>query len=215
MIQYVWERCREAEGINRVVVATEDERILAVCEKFGAEAEMTRKDHATGTDRVAEVSGRHGEFDAVLNVQGDEPGISPLTISAVAAALGDKRNDIATAVTPMDNVEEIGNPNIVKAVLGKDGKALYFSRAAIPYHRDGNPATCPIFYRHQGIYGFQRDVLLRLMALPESRLERAESLEQLRWLEAGYRIHCVEVKQASVGIDSPEDLRRFEQSMNS
>ncbi|MDD5088798.1 MAG: 3-deoxy-manno-octulosonate cytidylyltransferase, partial [bacterium] len=160
-------------------------------------------DHASGTDRVAEIARRHGEFDVVLNVQGDEPAIAPRTISAVAHAFLENGREIVTAVSPLEDDGERGNPNVVKAVLAQGGRALYFSRAAIPFLRGA--ARVP-FYRHQGIYGFRSDILKRATALPVSNLERAESLEQLRWLENGLSIHCVVVPAVSVGVDVPSDV---------
>ncbi len=209
MIHHVWERCRQAQHVDRVIVATEDERIREACKAFGAEVELTSPDHASGTDRIAEVSRRHEDYAGVLNVQGDEPGILPETVTAVAAALADPHHEITTAVTVTNSDDDLTNPNVVKAVCDLAGNALYFSRAGIPFQRDSN-APRPVYYRHQGIYGFQRTILQRVTQLPASPLERAESLEQLRWLQSGYKIHCVVVEGCSIGIDTPQDLQSFE-----
>lgn len=203
LVQHVWERCRMAEEIERVIVATEDARIRDACAAFGAEAEMTSPDHASGTDRVAEIALRYGEFDVVLNVQGDEPAIAPATISAVARAFREGEREIVTAISPLEDVRERENPNVVKAVIARNGRALYFSRAAIPFLRGDAKVR---FHRHQGIYGFRAEILQRVTALPPSELERAESLEQLRWLENGLAIHCVIVPAISVGVDVPSDV---------
>jgi 3-deoxy-manno-octulosonate cytidylyltransferase (CMP-KDO synthetase) len=213
MVQHVWEKCRKAADVQRVIVATEDDRIVNACAKFGAEAEMTSDGHASGTDRVAEVARRHPEFDVVLNVQGDEPGIPSETITAVVRALSDQAVDISTAVAAVTDADDLNNPNVVKAVTTLGGSALYFSRAHIPYHRGQDPVTRPTYYRHLGIYGFQRNILLAVTQLPVSPLERAESLEQLRWLQAGYNIQCVPVAGFSIGVDTPEDLQSVEISL--
>ncbi len=212
MVQHVWERCRQATHVAEVIVATEDERILRACESFGARCELTLVDHVSGTDRVWEVAARHPEFSAVLNVQGDEPAMDPQTIDVVAAALADGRVEIATAVSPSVDYDGMENPNVVKAVLTSSGRALYFSRARIPFRRDAATAI-PVCYRHLGIYGFQRAVLERVTGLAVSPLERAESLEQLRWLQAGLAIHCVEVSGFSMGVDTPRDLESLANSL--
>lgn len=208
MVQHVYEKCLAASGIAHVIIATEDERIVQACKRFGGEAELTSSDHTSGTDRVAEVAARHREYDFVLNVQGDEPGIEPETIQAVADLLRNSDVQIASAMTKFFAGESPENPSGVKVVTDKRGDALYFSRAPIPFYRDpGVPEK--IYFRHLGAYGFRRDILLQLTKLAPSSLERAESLEQLRWLEAGYRIRCAEVQSRSSGIDTPDDLDSF------
>lgn len=209
MIQHVWERCCKAEGVDRTVVATEDERIVSACRGFGAECEMTSAEHRSGTDRVAEVAGRHPEFEIVLNVQGDEPAMASQTIAAVVSVL---REGVCTIATPVAAAqpEDLPNPNVVKVVVSLAGDALYFSRAAIPFHRDGLPSTRPEYVRHIGLYGFRREALLQVTQLPPLPLEVAESLEQLRWLQAGWSIRCVAVNAISVGVDTPEDLKSLE-----
>lgn len=204
MIQHVYERASAASNIDAVIVATEDERIGAACAEFGAPFELTSSLHRSGTDRIAEVAQRHPEFDIVLNVQGDEPAIEPETISAVALAFSAKDVTIASAVTLAHPTDDMLSPHIVKAVLNSVGDALYFSRSLIPFARD--PYTAPTYYRHLGIYGFRRGVLLQVTELPPSPLEIAESLEQLRWLEAGFAIRCAVVESRSRGVDLPSDV---------
>jgi 3-deoxy-manno-octulosonate cytidylyltransferase (CMP-KDO synthetase) len=213
MIEHVWEGCLTS-GVEAVIVATEDERIVSACRKFGATAELTRADHASGTDRVAEVSSRHPEFDIVLNVQGDEPGMPPEVIRAVAKAVAETSCDIATAAAPLTNTVDLANPNVVKVVTALDGRALYFSRSSIPFQRDRTTPP-PAYLRHLGIYGFRRVALQRASKLTPSPLELTEALEQLRWLQSGLSIHCALVSTYSVGIDTPEDLLAFEQTLTS
>ncbi|MCX6601749.1 MAG: 3-deoxy-manno-octulosonate cytidylyltransferase [bacterium] len=209
MVQHVWERCCSAAGVDQVIIATEDERIRAACSAFGAPCEMTSAGHRSGTDRVAEVARRHAEYEIVLNVQGDEPAIAAETIAAVVAALREGGCMIATPVAPAQ-LQDVSNPNVVKVVLSLAGDALYFSRAPIPHHRDGLPSTRPEYLRHIGLYGFRREALLKVAQLSPSPLEVAESLEQLRWLQAGFVIRCVAVKTFSAGVDTPEDLKILE-----
>lgn len=206
MVQHVYEKCSAASGIHAVTVATEDERIAAACQRFGGPVEITSSHHRSGTDRVAEVAARHPEYEIVLNVQGDEPAMESDTVSAVAAAFKDREVEIASAITPLIEAPEVLSPHVVKAVLDRRGDALYFSRAPIPFDRGGSPDSAPAYWRHLGIYGFRRATLLELTALPPSDLERAESLEQLRWLQAGYRIRCMQVNSRSRGVDTPADL---------
>jgi len=212
MIQHVWERSRAA-GLEGVIVATEDKRILDACREFGADVELTSAEHASGTDRVAEVAKRHPEYNQVLNVQGDEPGIPAETVRAVADALRNPSVNISTAVAGIRDPGDLSNPNVVKVVMADSGAALYFSRAGIPFRRDANASAAPPYFRHLGIYGFQRDILLKVTQLKPSPLELTESLEQLRWLQAGYRIQCAVVKDFSVGVDTPADLKAFEMFM--
>jgi 3-deoxy-manno-octulosonate cytidylyltransferase (CMP-KDO synthetase) len=209
MVQHVWERCGSASGVDHVIIATEDERICDACSAFGAKCEMTSAAHRSGTDRVAEVARRHPEYEIILNVQGDEPAIAAETIAAVVAALREGGCTIATPVAPAQ-LQDAANPNVVKVVLSLAGDALYFSRASIPHHRDGLPSTRPEYLRHIGLYGFRREALLKVAQLPPSPLEVAESLEQLRWLQAGFAIRCVKVNTFSVGVDTPEDLKILE-----
>jgi len=208
MVQHVWERCREAAGVDHVVVATDDQRILTACAGFGADAAMTDPALPSGTDRVAAAMRDLPGFDIVLNVQGDEPAMEPEVISAVANLMKRGAIDIGTAVVSTVVTEEFLRPHVVKAVVAHDGRALYFSRSLVPFERNRVPGIAPHF-RHLGIYGFRRDVLEQLVKLPPSPLEQTESLEQLRWLEAGFAIHTVRVESRSVGIDTPEDLQNL------
>jgi 3-deoxy-manno-octulosonate cytidylyltransferase (CMP-KDO synthetase) len=213
LIQHVVERCQKAKSLNEVVVATDDSRIVDVAKKF-CRVEMTRADHASGTDRIAEAVARC-QCDAVVNVQGDEPLIDPAVIDAVAGALA--QNEMSTAATLVNNPAEYDNPNVVKVVVNTAGRALYFSRRTIPYLREaaspegvrGQLAAFP-FLKHLGIYGYRRKTLFRLVNFPVSPLEDAEKLEQLRALENGIPIAVVKVEYDSVGVDTPEDVKRVE-----
>jgi 3-deoxy-manno-octulosonate cytidylyltransferase (CMP-KDO synthetase) len=211
LIQHVVERCQKARSLDEVVVATDDTRIWEVAQEF-CRAEMTAPDHPSGTDRIAEVAA-NCVCDGVLNIQGDEPLIDPRAIDAVARALADA--EMSTAATPIEEVEELENPNVVKVVVNAAGQALYFSRRTIPYVRDAamgekQLAAFP-FLKHLGIYGYRRGALLRLVKWKVSPLERAEKLEQLRALENGLQIAVVRVDYNSVGVDVPADLKRVEQ----
>jgi 3-deoxy-manno-octulosonate cytidylyltransferase (CMP-KDO synthetase) len=212
LIQHVVERCQLAKSLSEVIVATDDERIAAVARRF-CRVEMTRADHPSGSDRIAEVAARL-DCDAVVNIQGDEPLMDPAVIDAVAGLLG--RFEMSTAATPVGSVEEFESPNVVKVVVGADGRALYFSRRTIPYLRDAaaRPSTEQLaafpFLKHLGIYGFRRQTLLDLVKHPLSPLEQAEKLEQLRALEHGIAIGVVRVDYDSVGVDVPADVARVE-----
>ncbi len=206
MIEHVYTRVARARGLDRVVVLTDDERIAEAVQRFGGECEMTPADCASGTDRIAWAA-RRWDASAVINIQGDEPLIDPEEISRIAEHLaGHPQDPVVTLATPAAP-EELGNPNAVKVVLARDGAALYFSRAPIPYPRNEG-GFAPL--KHLGIYGYQRDALLRLAALPPSPLERGESLEQLRALENGMGIRVLIVERASIGVDTAEDLERVE-----
>jgi 3-deoxy-manno-octulosonate cytidylyltransferase (CMP-KDO synthetase) len=207
MIWYVWDRARRAETPSRVVVATDDDRIAAAVRGFGGEAVMTSPDCASGTDRVAEAA-RGMDEEVIVNLQGDEPMMHPSVIDAVAAPLAaDPGLLMSTAALPQDDPEEYGRPSVVKVVVDGRGDALYFSRSPIPHYRDAGTGR---YRKHLGIYGYRREFLFRVAALPPSRLEEAERLEQLRVLENGYRIRVVDVAHDSVGVDTPEDLKAVE-----
>lgn len=212
LIAHVVERCRQARALADVIVATDDQRIRAAVAPF-CRVEMTSPTHPSGTDRIAEVASRC-PCDAAVNIQGDEPLVDPAVIDAVAAALD--RSEIATAATPLRNPDEYDNPNVVKVVVSASGHALYFSRCAIPFLREAVSRSVPErlaafpFLKHLGIYGYRRDALLRLVALPVSPLEQAEKLEQLRALENGFRLAVVRVDRESVGVDVPADVARVE-----
>src|SRR6516162_7619763 len=212
LIQRVVEQCRQAKSLSEVIVATDDERIRAAAEKF-CRVEMTRADHPSGSDRIAEVAERLS-CDAVVNIQGDEPLIDPKVVDAVAGAL--VNNTMSTAATTIKNPAEYDNPNVVKVVVNAGGHALYFSRRTIPYLREAANRPVPErlaafpFLKHLGIYGFRRETLLRLVRFPVSPLENAEKLEQLRALDNGIGIAVVKVDYDSVGVDVPEDVKRVE-----
>ncbi len=210
MIQHVVERVRQAQKVSRVIVATEDERIQKAVESFGGEAILTRPDHLTGTDRVAEVAA-HVEAQIYVNVQGDEPLIDPDTVDAlVEAMIENSGTHIATPCAAIEQPKDIMDPNIVKVVRDFDGNALYFSRAPIPWVRDTARTVAPCHWKHLGLYAFRRDALLEFATLPPGELERVEQLEQLRWLENGFRILVVETDYDAVSVDVPSDVERVE-----
>lgn len=207
LIRRVVEQVCKARRLSEVVVATDDARIgQAVC-GMGVRVAMTRADHASGTDRVAEaVEGMDAEV--ILNVQGDEPLIEPALLDRLVETLsGDAPWDMSTAASPVRNVEELGNPGIVKVVMAEDGRALYFSRFAIPYVRDrAEPAARPCHWRHLGVYAYRMDFLRRFVSCAPCMLERAEKLEQLRALHLGGRVRVVTGDFAGVGVDTPQDV---------
>ena len=212
LLQHVVEQCQKAKALSEIIVATDDTRIWEVAQNF-CRVEMTRPDHPSGSDRIAEVTERCGG-DAVVNIQGDEPLIDPNVIDAVANALA--HDEMSTAATPIKNFSEYDNPNVVKVVVNAAGRALYFSRRTLPYLRD--VADRPVaeqlaafpFLKHLGIYGYRRETLLRLVKFPVSPLENAEKLEQLRALENGLGIAVVQVNYDSIGVDLPADVQRVE-----
>jgi 3-deoxy-manno-octulosonate cytidylyltransferase (CMP-KDO synthetase) len=218
MIEHVYRRAADARGIDAVVVATDDERVASAVERFGGIARMTGSHHRTGMDRIAEVA-RDLHCSIVVNVQGDEPLIDPSAISLMIDALrGDADLQMATLRTPIRLEEDYASPHVVKVVVGGNGDALYFSRAPIPFHRGGPPADLPrqggiYAYKHLGLYAYRREFLIRLAALPQTALEQAESLEQLRALEHGHRIRAVETEHDSIGVDTPADLERVRQTI--
>jgi len=212
LIQHVIERSRLAKSLAEVVVATDDPAIRDAAQKF-CRVEMTRSDHPTGSDRIAEVAARC-LCDGVVNIQGDEPLIEPAVIDGVALALA--KQQMSTAATSIKNPDDYENPNVVKVVVSTGGQALYFSRRTIPYLREAASrsvreqlAAFP-FLKHVGIYGYRRETLLRLVKFPVSQLEEAERLEQLRALENGIPIAVVKVDYESVGVDAPGDVERVE-----
>jgi 3-deoxy-manno-octulosonate cytidylyltransferase (CMP-KDO synthetase) len=213
MIQWVYERTRQSSGVHRVVVATDDERIAAAVKAFGGEVQLTRADHPTGTDRLAEVADRI-ETDLIVNVQGDEPLIDPRMIDQAVNAV--RRNPgvvMGTLKTPIASVDEYLNPNVVKVVTDRQGFALYFSRAPIPHPRDFSDDLeanlCRLeAFKHIGLYVYRKDFLLTFPRLSPTPLEQLEKLEQLRALEHGFRIKVAATELTSQGVDTPEDLDR-------
>jgi 3-deoxy-manno-octulosonate cytidylyltransferase (CMP-KDO synthetase) len=208
MIEHVYRRAAAARGVGAVVVATDDDRIAAAVGKFGGIAMMTESTHRTGTDRIAQVAAAL-PCEIVLNVQGDEPLIEPETIEAVIAPLtADPMLDMSTVCVAFSDRDDYDNPNVVKVVRNRAGRALYFSRSPIPFIRIPNPESRIPVYKHLGLYGYRRTFLLKFATLPQTPLEKAESLEQLRALEHGYGIHAVETQYDSIGVDTAEDLER-------
>ena len=225
MIEHVYRRAAETRGVDAVLVATDDERIAAAVRAFGGAVRMTAGTHETGTDRLAEIA-RDLESEIFVNVQGDLPLIEPGMIAEVIEPLArDRAATMSTLRRAIADAAELANPNVVEVVVDLEGHALYFSRAAIPYVRaeksapdagDGHPSVSARgtrTYRHIGLYAYRRDFLLTFAALPRTPLEQAESLEQLRALEHGYRIHTVETRYESIEVDTPEDLERVRRSV--
>lgn len=212
MIERVWERAGKASHVSQVIVATDDDRIAQAVKSFGGEAVLTRADHRSGTERVAEVAVAHPDAEILVNVQGDMPLIDPAAIDAGIEAVRDAEDvTVGTLAVPISNPAEIMDPNVVKTVLDFDGNALYFSRAPIPWVRDRQGPVHAKHLKHVGLYVFRREALLEFATFPLGDLERLEQLEQLRWLENGYRIRVVETEYQSVEVDTPEDVKRVEQ----
>lgn len=209
MVQWVYERVQSSEVCD-LVVATDDNRIADCVRGFCGKVVMTSPDHASGTDRCGEAANsmHPNDNDVVINIQGDEPLISPKEIHLLASAFEDRSVQIATLVNPFQDKELLQNPNVVKVVKAKNGNVLYFSRLPIPYLREN--ATPPEnYFRHIGIYAYRYGVLKEIVQLPTSELENSEKLEQLRWLENGYTIRALECDYQGIGVDTPEDLARI------
>lgn len=216
-IRRVYEQAMKATLVDEVIVATDDERILEHVKSFGGQVRMTSDQHRSGTDRCAEVAAECADFARIINIQGDEPFIDPRQIDQVIRPLTEKSTPaISTLAKQLTDPKTLFDPNIVKVVFGRDQHALYFSRNTIPYLRDvprDNWIEQATFFKHIGIYGFRRDVLLAVAQLKPGVLEQHESLEQLRWLEAGYSIHVGITQWETIGIDRPEDLKKIEEEM--
>jgi 3-deoxy-manno-octulosonate cytidylyltransferase (CMP-KDO synthetase) len=214
MIEHVCRRAAAARGVDAVVVATDDDRIAAAVRGFGGIAAMTNAAHRTGTDRIAEVAAGL-PCEIVLNLQGDEPLIEAETIEAVIAPLmSDPMLEMSTVCVAISDRSDHDNPNVVKVVKDRTGRALYFSRAPIPHFRSDPGSRIPDpAYKHIGLYGYRRTFLLKFATLAQTPLERTESLEQLRALEHGYRIQTVETRYDSIGVDTPEDLERVRRQL--
>ena len=210
MIRRVYEQAKKSKSLSKVVVATDHEEIFDHVIDYGGEVCMTSTHHASGTDRCFEVlSKENSSFDYIINIQGDEPFIAPEQIDLLASLL-DGKTELATLIKKIDSVEQLFNPNLVKAVLNKNSEALYFSRSPIPYLRNQEQVewvTHHSYYKHIGMYAYRNDVLKKITNLEVSPLEKAESLEQLRWLENGYKIKVKETSIETIGIDTPEDLQ--------
>ena len=210
MVQHVYEGAARARGVDEVVVATDDERIIAAVARFGGKATMTDPNARSGTDRVAEVA-RGREAQVVINVQGDEPLVQGDMVGQLADFLTrHPAVPMASLMTPLRNPDDLNNPNVVKVVVDQDGFALYFSRSAVPHiHAQGGMR--PPLWKHLGLYGYQGHFLLQFPSLMPTPLEQSEQLEQLRVLERGYRIKLLETAHDSIGVDTPDDARRVEQ----
>lgn len=217
VIQHVYEQATSV--LNEVWVATDDDRIREAVEKFGGRVVMTRADHKSGTDRIEEAAEKTGtQADVVINIQGDEPFVQPSQIKTLMQLFDNADTQIGTLGKHFENIEAVNNPNSPKIVTDKQGFALYFSRSVIPYIRgvqDNEWLSHFPFLKHLGLYAYRREVLHEITQLPQSPLEIAESLEQLRWLENGYRIRVGLTDVETVGIDTPEDLQRAEEFLKS
>ena len=222
ILQWVWDALQAHNEEWDAVVATDDERIAQVArEEFGASVMLTSANHRSGTDRCGEVVRRLADeqgkaYDLVINVQGDEPFVDPDQLRQLIATFDDPRVDIATLCTPIHSGDELFSPNNVKVVCNASGNALYFSRSAIPYQRGVDPKEWTkkeLYHKHVGIYAYRSSVLEKLCALPANPLEVAESLEQLRWLAAGYTIRVCPTNHANIGIDTPDDLAAAEAAL--
>jgi 3-deoxy-manno-octulosonate cytidylyltransferase (CMP-KDO synthetase) len=212
LLQHVWERCTRAQKLDQIIIATDDFRIAEAAFDWGAEVAMTSAKHTSGTDRIAEVATKLQQFAHIINIQGDEPLTDPKLIDRLVRALQrDRKLEMITAAHPFADAREAESPHQVKVVLNQKGHALYFSRTAIPFSRDRSAATK--YFRHQGIYGYTRNLLLQFVRWKTSPLERAEALEQLRALENGVKIQVVMTGSGSPGVDTPEDARTIERLM--
>jgi 3-deoxy-manno-octulosonate cytidylyltransferase (CMP-KDO synthetase) len=212
MLERVWTRVKAAKELSDVIIACDEPHVLEAAKAFGAKAVLTRKDHPSGSDRVAEVAGAT-DADIIVNVQADEPLIDPLLIDDLVRSLDqDKACVLATSIKRMASLEEFRNPNVVKVVIDKDHCALYFSRSPIPFKRDG-AADVTKYFKHLGIYAYRREFLFEYCRWPKSFLEQEECLEQLRVLEAGYKIKTVETTMETIGVDTPEDVVKVETYM--
>jgi 3-deoxy-manno-octulosonate cytidylyltransferase (CMP-KDO synthetase) len=213
LLQHTWENARRAQSLGDVVIAADGPEIANAARGFGARCVLTGE-HPSGTDRIAEVARKHlRDVDVLVNIQGDEPELDPANIDLLVATMEESGAEMATLGTPIRSRAELDSPSCVKIALAEDGRALYFSRSAIPFVRDVEPdellAGGTPWLLHLGVYAYRREFLLRLTSLPPSRLERLEKLEQLRALEAGASIKVAVVEHRAVGIDTPEDYARF------
>jgi 3-deoxy-manno-octulosonate cytidylyltransferase (CMP-KDO synthetase) len=219
MLQRVFLQAQMASSISKVIIATDDDRIARHANHIGASVVMTSPLHQSGTDRIAEVMQQLNlQCDVVVNVQGDEPFIDPEQINQLVHAFDDKYVQIATMIKRITTIEEYQNPNCVKTVIGQNGNALYFSRSPIPYVRHGNlndVITQNHFYKHIGMYAYRPHIIQEIAALPAAPLETIESLEQLRWLQAGYTLRTVITTQETISIDTPDDVLKAEQYLQS
>jgi 3-deoxy-manno-octulosonate cytidylyltransferase (CMP-KDO synthetase) len=212
LLRHVWERCLRAKELDAVIIATDDMRIAKAAFDWGAEVAMTSPRHQSGTDRIAEVVRKARQFEYIINIQGDEPLTEPALLSRFVGTLRSNRQiEMVTAAHPFENAAQASSPHQVKVIVDLDGNALYFSRYAIPFPRN---RSVPIKYlRHQGIYGFRRKTLLNFVKSKTTPLERAESLEQLRALEIGVKVHVLLMRHGSPGVDTPADAKALERKL--
>jgi 3-deoxy-manno-octulosonate cytidylyltransferase (CMP-KDO synthetase) len=212
LLWHVWQRCRRAKELNAVIIATDDMRIAKAAFDWGAEVAMTSPKHQSGTDRIAEVARKAGQFEYIINIQGDEPLTEPALLDRFVETLrSNLKIEMVTAAHPFENAAQASSSHQVKVIVDLDGNALYFSRYAIPFPRN---RSVPIKYlRHQGIYGFRRKALLDFVKWKPTPLERAESLEQLRALENGVKVHVLLTKHGSPGVDTPADAKALERKL--
>ena len=212
MIQRVYEQAKKCTTLSEVIVATDDERIFDHVNQFGGVAVMTADTHQSGTDRCAEVAEQHPEYNVIINIQGDEPFIDPEQIAKVASCFDESGTQLATLVKKIQTTEELYNFSSPKVILNTNSEAIYFSRSPLPHVRGSEPQQWLYhytYYKHIGIYGYRSDVLQKITQLPVSSLEKAESLEQLRWIENDYRIKVAETDLETYAIDTPEDLKKL------
>lgn len=211
IIQYVYEAAKKAKLASEVIIATDDDRIMEAAKNFGANCEMTDKEHKCGSDRIAQIARSHGEFENIINLQGDEPQITSEVIDLVIETLlKDNTADISTLVREITLEEQINNPNCVKCVFDNNFNALYFSRCPIPYKRNENQSP---YYAHIGIYGYKRESLIKMTQLKQTNLELQESLEQLRALQNGMKIKVAITDLNPTGIDTIEDYEKFKKDI--
>lgn len=213
MIQRVYEQAQQTQGIDQIVVATDDEKIAQEVENFGGKFIMTSSNHQSGTDRCAEVAQQYPNFDIIINIQGDEPFISPEQIDLLISCFQSADDELATLIKVIKNEGELFNSNIPKVIINTKQEAIYFSRQTIPYQRNTKKQSewldKHIYYKHIGIYGYSRKALLAIADLKPSSLELSENLEQLRWIENGYKIKTRITTHETIAIDTPEDLEKI------
>lgn len=212
MIQRVYEQCLKSSSLDKLIVATDDLRIVEHVKNFGGDVVLTSQHHPSGTDRCNEVASLFPQFDVCINIQGDEPMIDPFQIDLLCTCFSNQSTELATLIKKITTKEELFNHNTPKVIVNKDMEAIYFSRSTIPFLRNTDPDNWlngHIYYKHIGIYGYRSYVLCQITALGISALERAESLEQLRWIENGYKIKLAITDKESLAIDTPEDLKKL------
>jgi len=208
MLQHVWEKAKQSLVLDDLIIACDDERVARSAREFGAKVVFTAKAHASGTDRICEVVNPL-DVKVIVNIQADEPLVHPTMIDTLARTLLDDNSiSMATVMKGIDEPEIINDPHVVKVVIDKYNFAVYFSRAAIPFHAKNSQVKVPLYFKHIGLYGYTKDFLFIYKNLPVSYLERVECLEQLRVLEEGYRIKVIETKHDTIGVDTPEDLEK-------